>query len=323
MSKKKKYTRIIGEKFDFDEMIDFIEPEQKYDNDNIPRDIPAEICLKHNQSGICFGKPTEYVINKYVGMPQGAEGNSVIIGGTGSSKTVSVAKPTLKTWKGAMCVTDIKGELSEHYKQLYLNDDNDEMRPFIIFDPTKSAGAAYDPLWWLIEDTEENLINNIMDIAYAIIPETNEYSDPFWTKSERGIFAAALLYYFGMGLSFSEILGIIAGQTTTELCNSLNQSTDIRIKILLGEISSMKPETVASIDRGLRNKIILFAVDPHISHAFRGVRESADCFTWDDLDEYNIFLRIPEERITQWSGAINLMYTQLIRYLERKNKKIS
>lgn len=68
----------------------------------------------------------------------------------------------------------------------------------------------------------------------------------------------------------------------------------------------------------LRSKIALFATDPYISHAFRGQREGANCFNWDDLDYCNIFLRIPADKIEQWSGAVNLMYTQLIRHLERR-----
>lgn len=68
---------------------------------------------------------------------------------------------------------------------------------------------------------------------------------------------------------------------------------------------------------------MLFATDPYISHAFRGEREDAVCFSWDDLKKYNIFLRIPANKIEQWGGAINLMYTQLIRCLERRPEQYS
>lgn len=79
--------------------------------------------------------------------------------------------------------------------------------------------------------------------------------------------------------------------------------------------SSEDSKMIAGIDRGLRNKLTLFANDLYISHAFRGEREGAVCFTWKDLDKYNVFLRIPGDKIEQWSGAVNLMYTQLIRHL--------
>ena len=47
----------------------------------------------------------------------------------------------------------------------------------------------------------------------------------------------------------------------------------------------------------------------------------ADSFSWDSLDEYNIFLKIPADKAEQWGGAITLMLTQLIRHLERRPDK--
>ena len=41
------------------------------------------------------------------------------------------------------------------------------------------------------------------------------------------------------------------------------------------------------------------------------------------MERYNIFLRIPAEWIEKWGGAINLMYAQLFRYLERRADKYS
>ena len=101
----------------------------------------------------------------------------------------------------------------------------------------------------------------------------------------------------------------------TKLCTELGKSKDIRIKNLLGEMTEMKAETIACVDRGLRNKLKLFATDPLISHVLRGEREGAKCFSWDDLADYNVFLCIPENRIRQWGPLIILMLAQLIRYL--------
>lgn len=116
------------------------------------------------------------------------------------------------------------------------------------------------------------------------------------------------------------MLAIISA-STTELAEKIMHSNDDIAKMYLGEMKSMKPETLANFDRGLRNKLMLFATDPYINNAFRITKEKDDYFTWQDLDKYNIFLQIPEEKIEQWSGAINLMYTQLIRYLERRPDK--
>ena len=80
----------------------------------------------------------------------------------------------------------------------------------------------------------------------------------------------------------------------------------------------MDPKVRADIDVGLHSQLALFALDPYILHAFRGEQEGSFSFTWDDIEQYNIFLCIPEDKIDAWSKGINLMYTQLIRFLERR-----
>lgn len=254
-------------------------------------------------------------------MSQGAEGNIVVIGGNGSGKSAGIAKPTLRTWRGPICATDVKGELSDFYEELCRG--RLVSRPYIKFDPTQADCPSYDPFWLLCHDREECLLNDIKEIAMAISPVLPDDKQPFWAETEQAVLAAALLYYFELGLSFSETMCKILSLSMSELCSVLLQSRDVRVKGILGEISTMKPETIANFDRGLRNKITLFAYDPYISHAFRGQREGANCFNWEDLDECNIFMCIPADKIEQWSGAVNLMYTQLIRHLERRPEKHS
>lgn len=278
------------------------------------KDIPSRMLLSiRNAPGFFFGFPSG---GGYVGIPQGTEGNIMVVGGNGSGKSAGIAKPTLRTWQGAICATDIKGELSGFYAELYHCGLVD--RPCIIFNPMQIDGPSYDPFWLLEHDSADNLFNNVKELAIAIAPVSPEDKQPFWAETEQGVLTAALLFYFKLGLSFSETMCAILSSAITDLCKTLTQSGDVCVKMLLGETASMKPETLANFDRGLRNKIMLFATDPYISHAFRGQREGATVFTWDDLNDCNIFLRIPADKIEQWSGAVNLMYTQLIRHLERR-----
>lgn len=270
-------------------------------------------------SGMYFGQAPTRSAPYFIGMPEGSDGNIIVVGGNGSGKSRYIAMPTLSTWHGAICATDIKGELSNHYAQLFRQ--GCVTRPHIIFDPTEPGSPSYDPFWWLLSDDESNLLSNIWDIVRSIIPLSPEDKQPFWVETEQGVFAAALLHYFQCGLSFSESVSMIVSESISALTSTLCASSDLRIRALLGEISEMKPETVAAVDRGLRNKLMLFAVDPQISHALRGKRESAPCFTWEDLQKYQIFLRIPAHKVEQWSGAINLMYAQLFRYLERRPER--
>ena len=259
--------------------------------------------------------------DRYIGVPQGSEERIIVVGGSGSGNSSGIAKPTLKTWDGAICATDVKGELSEFYKKLYRK--GLVTRPPIIFDPMQAESPSYDPFDWLLRDDKTHLISNILDIVRTIHPVLPSDIQPYWARSEQGVFAAALLYYLKCGLSFSETIIAIMDRPVSTLCKELLDTGDTQIKRFLGYVTAMKPEAQANIDRGLRNKLMLFATDPYISHTFRGKREGAVCFTWEDLDTHNIFLRIPADKIEQWGGAVNLMYTQLIRYFERRPEKYS
>lgn len=277
---------------------------------------PPMILSIRDSPGFLLGMPSGSGRDNYVGIPQGTEENIMVVGGNGSGKSAGVAKPTLRTWRGAICATDIKGELVDFYEELYQS--GLVTRPMIVFDPMQIDGPSYDPFGWLLQDDETCLASNIWEIVFAIFPVLPNDHQKFWQETERGVFAAALLYYFKCGLSFSETIAAILAQPVSVLCKRLEESGNVYTQLILGEVAAMKPETIACVDRGLRNGLMLFAVDPYISHTFRGRREGANCFTWEDLDTYNVFLRIPANKIEQWGGAINLMYTQLIRHLERR-----
>lgn len=307
---RKKYRGNFGPK-DFD----WVGRDISLPDPNAP---PHEMRLcGESSSGVFFGTSGE----GNVGMRQGEDGHIVVIGGSGSGKSVGVARPTLITWNGAIVVTDPKGELSECYSCAYSN--GDVTRPPIIFAPLNPNSVCYDPFWWLSVDGEQNLISNIEEIAYCLIPTIPGDNQPFWADSERLILEAALLYFFKLGMSFSETILLVVSMPLSELNDEIQHSHNESAKMFLGKLANAKPELLANYEAGLRSKLMIFAADPYISHAFRGKREGATCFSWDDLSTHNIFLRIPEYRIEQWGAAINLIYTQLIRYLERRPDKHS
>lgn len=322
--KKRKYDKWIDEpkyrahkvKLSGDPRFDSWQQSQELSGSNIP---PPMLLSMRDNPGFFLGLPSG---SGYVGIPLGSEEHIIVVGGSGSGKSSGVAMPTLKTWDGPICATDVKGELSDCYEELYQNGIVD--RPHIVFDPMDVEGSGYDPFWWPARDSPENLYNNIWEITFAIIPTIPGEKEPFWIESEQAVLTAALLQYFKYGLSFSEAITAIVGQSVFTLCKKLEQSEYCQVRDLVkGTASSEDSKMIAGIDRGLRNKLTLFANDPYISHAFRGNREDAACFTWEDLDIYNIFLRIPADKIEQWGGAVNLMYSQLIRYFERRPEKYS
>ncbi len=283
--------------------------------------IPKQLQLKRDEPGICFGKKSKKFPSHYVGVRQAIDSNVLVSGGVGSNKSVGVAKTTIQTWQGAIVVTDIKGELSDYYKELYLNGQVD--RPPLVFDPTDIEGISYDPFQLIEDDGEENVVANISSIAYSIIPCNPKLTEPFWDDRERAILEAGLLYGYRIGLSFSEAMCWIANCTVMELCERMLHSSDPTVNMLLGNILNLKPETAASFDCGLRNRVLPFVTDLRVNNAFKGKREGASCFTWADLRDYNIFLKVPIENTDLCQPIVNLMVSQLLRYLQRQPEKHS
>ena len=286
---------------------------------NLP--IPKQMLLKSREGprshvgGFVFGSPAQSA-GSLVGLPPRAEGNIMVTGGNGSGKTSGTGKASLACLSGSACVTDIKGELSLWYKKLF--EEGIVTRPYIIFEPTDPESVGYDISDAIGQGVENGEMDNLDDLGFSLLPDIPNDHQPFWRKMERNYLMAAFLYYLPFKLGFSATLLEILSRPASSLCKEMLKRDDLRIKILLGEIASTKPETLANIDAGLRSELAPLANDVCIAHAFRGPEEGAKCFRWKDLEDHVIFLRIPESKIDAWGGAINVMYSQLIRYLERR-----
>ena len=283
--------------------------------------IPEQLYLRRElDEGILVGLPDD-AGSYYVGLPHGMDGNLIVVGGNGSGKSSGVAMPTLETWRGPVCATDIKGELSERYSELYRC--GRVARPYLIVNPMDPAGPSYDPFWLLLEDGAENLYANAFQLASFLFPEPQNGSDKFWCESERAVFAAAVIHSIKGGLGFSEMAAYVLSQSLSALCRELGGSADYHVRAALGKMYEMKEETLSSIERGIRNKLMMSTSDIRISHFLRGRSETSNWFSWNDLDKYNIFLCIPPDKLESWSWVVNLMYAQLIRHLERRPEKHS
>lgn len=253
---------------------------------------------------------------QFVGIPQNYEWHTIIFGGSGSGKSTGPVMAALNTWKGGMIVTDPKGELYSYYERL-LND-GIVQRKALFFDPTNGNSIRFDPFWWIAKDGEDNLMDNIIELVHSIIPMPTNCREPYWVETEQTLLEAGILHFYRMGLNFSEAMIAIVKSPLEDLIRDISNNGDCLEKIILGSIADLKTEELASHDRGLRNKLLPFVASGNISEAFNSTYENPDCFVWDSLREYNIFIRIPEERIEQWSAPIRMMLKQLFRYLERR-----
>lgn len=111
------------------------------------------------------------------------EDHVLIIGGSGSGKSSAIIKPTLITWKGAACITDIKGELSDFYITQYKR--GIVNRKPIVFDPKNPDSPSYDPYYTMIHGDPKDLVSNAKTIVNSIFPSQYNHGDLFWIESVR------------------------------------------------------------------------------------------------------------------------------------------
>lgn len=319
--KKKKYRRAIDDDSTVPDIDNMPDPDSLdyQENDITPKNIPSPLINNTlSNAGVCFSPQLTGNHAHFVGMRYGEEGNICVVGPPGSGKSC-IAKWTIVTYSGPIFALDIKRELSDFYNISHQK--GIVTRPFIVLDPLRPDSKRFDPFYLLKQDDRENITTHVQEIALTLVPILPGDKDPFWIESEQSVLEAALIYYIDLGLSFIDAITAIVSLTLTETIEKISASDNVLAKMFLGETANLKPELIAAIDRGLRNKLTIFSTDQYIRNAFSGTSDNTDCFKWEDLNDFNIFLCIPADKIDLWGRPITLIFSQLIRHLERRPDK--
>jgi type IV secretion system protein VirD4 len=251
----------------------------------------------------------------FVGKPTDKDGHILVVGGAGSGKSACIAKNVLEAWKAPIVATDIKGELSEYYKQL--SEAGKVGRKSIVFCPARKDGHGYDPFYSLRTGGADYVVQNAREMALSIIPIPASINEPFWVQSAQNLLTGAILYYYDLGASFSEAMTGIQTTAVDKLIEEILESENTPAKMFINQVRDLELKTLAGIATELSNKIMVFATDLLIKDSLRDGDED-NSFNWNMIDDFNIFLNYPEHKLDQWSADILLKLNQLIRHLERR-----
>lgn len=269
----------------------------------------------------------------YVGKPEDKDGHVLVVGGAGSGKSSCIAIPTLRSWAGTFFAIDIKGELLQNAGAY-------SKRPIKVFNFSKEHESdfrysRYDPFYFLRESNKDDLVQNAREIAQAIIPIPPNAQEPFWSQAAQNILTAVILYVCGVEEldpvtgellqgTFNQAMTLIQSKPIWELIKEIGESNNEAAIMHINQFRKIEyPEDnkmLAGISAELSNRVMLFATDNRIKAAFT---KDDDMVRWEDLETHNIYMRIPEDKLGQWDGAITLMLTQLIRTLERRPDRYS
>ena len=115
--------------------------------------------------------------------------NILVIGGSGSGKTLYFCKPGLYSDNCSYLVTDPKGELLKAAGGLLLSLGY-EVRVFNLIDPEQSD--CYNPFVYVRE--EKDVLSLIDNLIKNTTPRNASSNDPFWEKAEVALDSALMLY---------------------------------------------------------------------------------------------------------------------------------
>jgi len=258
-----------------------------------------------------------------------------VLGGAGTGKSSCIAIPTLCTWRGPIFAIDIKGELTRGWCGYHDND----CRPYKVFEfSCDESSCRYDPFYFLRESDPNDLVQNAREIAQAIIPVQANVQDPFWSQAAQNILTAVILYVCVkeapvidpdtcdetggvMRGTFNDVVELIQSKPIWKLIDEIGKSGNESAIMHINQFRDIKEpddnKMLMGIAAELSNRVMIFATDNRIKAAFTP-KPGADLLRWEDLENTSVFMRIPEDKLGQWDGAITLMLTQLIRTLERR-----
>jgi type IV secretion system protein VirD4 len=111
-----------------------------------------------------------------------------------------------------------------------------------------------------------------------------------------------------------------------KLFEKIKRSNNKAAKKCIRAFSSKKfltnSEMLMDINETLDTYLMEFVNDMRIKKALTTSNASANPINWEtDLDTYNVFLTIPEDKIDQWGSVLSMMLTQLVRSLERRKER--
>ena len=162
---------------------------------------------------------------------------------TRSGKGVGLVVPSLLTWPGSAIVHDIKGEnwqLTAGWRARF--------SCVLLFDPTNSASAAYNPLLEVRRgDTEVRDVQNVADIL--VDPEGALERRNHWEKTSHSLLVGAILH----------VLYAEADKTLSGVANFLSDprrpvESTLRAMMTTRHLADHPHPVVASAARELLNK---------------------------------------------------------------------
>ena len=165
------------------------------------KEMKAELTMVSPQQEYSEAAGVPLLLNEKEAWVDNGEYHTLVIGSTGSGKTQTVIKPTVKLLAKAgesMIITDPKGEIYEATANM-LRDKGYDVQILNFRDPQN--GSSWNPLSlpyrMYKSGNQDKAIELLDDLALNILyDESSNNSDPFWEKTSADYFSGVALGLF-------------------------------------------------------------------------------------------------------------------------------
>ena len=249
--------------------------------------------------------------------------NTVVVGGSGSGKSLFYAKPNLMQCNSSYVILDPKGELLEDTGML-LEREGYTVRVLDLIHIERSHG--YNPFAYF--RCEEDIMRLVTNLIKNTTPKGSRTTDSFWVSAEIALLEALMFYLY--------YEAPIEEQTFAMVCDMI-AAADIReedadhqgpLDILFDRLATRAPEHIAvkqynifKIAAGKTAKSILVSLGVRLEKF--NIQSLASLTQTDELHlvemgkkKVALFAIIPDND-TSFNFIVGILYTQLFQELAR------
>lgn len=285
-----------------------------------------------NVRGIIYGIKG----HKIAYSPAKEENHVVVFGGTGSGKTYHILKPTLRSWvSGNGNDTFFALDIIERNPNAELTDKNYSLADSIdcnnklIYEITNKNSIPYD-IFNVIDrktDLAEKIaeIEKICEILICYDKDSIEQSTGnFFAQGGLELLKAIFIHFYFQGLDFPEICTICHEKSSEELIFEVSSSEIMRARMKINRFEKLI-ENRQSDFSGIIDKVLSvtepFVIDEcnPLCKTMRRPYTEEKSFNPSILEEKNVFLVIPDDKIKLYKVAVKLVVQQCLDYFSTRS----
>lgn len=300
-------------------------PEKK-DKKRIPK---FSIASADKASGIIFGKKGK----KLYCSKASKEGHVFVCAASGAGKTTAIAIPSIRAFcrkeaeqkrffripllkqaKPNTCfVIDISGDIEP----------NCDISNKLVWDVEDPTSIPYNILAPIDAEKDPQKQNELLQkLAFIVLPDcAPEGTVTKWfDDSGRSILTGAFIYYYHQGLDFVEICQKIESLGIFELFQEITDSEDEAAIMYIARFDRTNEQNTAGCKKSVDDAISIFATHSIMQHIIRRPRGDEPTITPALLEEYSLFLKVPDADTDIYGPVLGIITSQTFNYCaKRKN----